>query len=56
MQGPMGGTAASARSKINHLLHLEKDAFLDPLRVLAGTNVTLFQQLVGLVEPAHVFC
>ena len=52
----MRSTVASARSEINHLLHPEKDAFLDPLRVLAGTHVTLFEQLVGLVQPAHVFC
>lgn len=45
----MRSTVASACSDVDRLLHLEKDAFLDPLRVLAGTHVTLFEQLVGLV-------
>ena len=56
MQGPIRSTAASARSEIMRLFCFAWDAPMDSLRVLTATYVTLFQQLVGLVEPAHLFC
>ena len=33
-----------------------QDRLLDPQRVLIGTHVTLLEQLVGLIQAAHVFC
>ena len=33
-----------------------QDCLGDPKKVLIGTHVTLLEQLVGLIQTAHVFC